>query len=409
MRGGPEARHRRRPRYRVNRLSLSRMRSNLNRLLPLVAVCLGLFSAGLFLEASHAHSQQPLGPNADLRQALTAITPASLRGDLSFLSSDALAGRYTPSAGLDVAANFIASRFRASDLDAPVDGTYFQNADLTAYLKAKSNKHVIPTDGPVQCKNVIGILRGSDPVLRNTYIIVSAHYDHIGTLKTASGLTSEKPTSDDDEIYNGANDDGSGTVSVVALAKAFANLRERPKRSIIFMTFCGEELGLLGSRYYTEHPVVPLKQTIADINLEQVGRSDGDIARGSASLTGFGFTNLGALFEHAAASYGIRIYGDKRGDKYFPASDNYSFAKYGFPDSTLCTAFEFPDYHGLKDEWGKIDYFQMADLDKLTAEVIWTLANSKTAPSWNANNEKTKNFRDAAAVTYEGASIVAAR
>ena len=348
------------------------MRSNLNRLLPLVAVCLGLFSAGLFLEASHAHSQQPLGPSADLRQALTAITPASLRGDLSFLSSDALAGRYTPSAGLDVAANFIASRFRASDLDAPVDGAYFQNADMTAYLKTESNKHVIPTDRPVQCKNVIGILRGSDPVLRNTYIIVSAHYDHIGTLKTASGLTSEKPTSDHDEIYNGANDDGSGTVSVVALAKAFANLRERPKRSIIFMTFCGEELGLLGSRYYTEHPVVPLKQTIADINLEQVGRSDGDIARGSASLTGFGFTNLGALFEHAAASYGIRIYRDKRGDKYFPASDNYSFAKYGVPDSTLCTAFEFPDYHGLKDEWGKIDYFQMADLDKLTAEVIWT-------------------------------------
>jgi Zn-dependent M28 family amino/carboxypeptidase len=385
------------------------MRSNLNRLLPLAAVCLGLFSAGLYLEASHAHSPKPLDPRADLHQALTAITPASLRGDLSFLSSDALAGRYTPSTGLDVAADFIASRFRASDLNAPVDGTYFQDADLTPYLKANPDKHVVRADRPVQCKNVIGILRGSDPVLRNTYIIVSAHYDHIGTLKTASGLTSAKPTSDHDEIYNGANDDGSGTVSVIALAKAFANLRERPKRSIIFMTFCGEELGLLGSRFYAEHPVVPLKQTIADINLEQVGRSDGDISRGSASLTGFGFTSLGALFEHAGESYGIRIYRDQRGDKYFRASDNYSLAKYGVPDSTLCAAFEFPDYHGLKDDWGKIDYFQMADIDKLAAEVVWALANSKTAPSWNANDEKTKSFRDAAAVTYGGASILAAR
>jgi Zn-dependent M28 family amino/carboxypeptidase len=385
------------------------MRSNLNRLLPLAAVCLGLFSAGLYLDASHAHLRQPARPGADLRQALTAITPDALRGDLSFLSSDALSGRYTPSAGLDVAADFIASRFRASGLEAPVHDTYFQNADLTEYLKAEPGKHTIRTDQPVQCKNVIGILRGSDPVLRDTYIIVSAHYDHIGTWKTAAGLTSAKPASDHDEIYNGANDDGSGTVSVIAIAQAFANLRVRPKRSLIFMTFCGEELGLLGSRYYAEHPVVPLKQTIGNINLEQVGRSDGDIKKGSASLTGFDFTSLGALFERAGESYGIRVYQDKRSDKYFRASDNYSFAKYGVPDNTLCAAFEFPDYHGLKDEWPKIDYSQMAQIDKLTAAVVWELANSKTAPSWNANNQKTKLFRDAAAVTYGGASILAAR
>ena len=385
------------------------MRSNLNQLLPLAAVCLGLFSAALYLEASHARSRQPLHSGADLRQALTVITPDSLRGDLSFLSSDALSGRYTPSIGLDVAADFIASGFRATGLEAPVDSTYFQNADLTGYLEAEPGKHTVRADRPVLCKNVIGVLRGSDPVLRDTYIIVSAHYDHIGNLKTASGLTSAKPAGDHDEIYNGANDDGSGTVSVIAIANAFAKLRLRPKRSLIFMTFCGEELGLLGSRYYAEHPVIPLKQTIADINLEQVGRSDGDIKRGSASLTGFDFTSLGALFERAGQTYRVRVYQDRRSDKYFRASDNYSFAKYGVPDNTICTAFEFPDYHGLKDEWGKIDYFQMADIGKLTAEVVWMLANSKTTPSWNANNEKTKLFRDAAAVTYGSASILAAR
>lgn len=395
------------------------MRSNLNQLLPLAAVCLGLFSAGLYLqashpEASHAQSRTCFNRSADLHQALGVITPDSLEGDLAFLSSDALSGRYTPSAGLDVAADFIASRFRASGLDAPVHGTYFQNAELTAYLKEESEKDesqksAIAPGSRVQCKNVIGIIRGSDPKLRDTYIIVSAHYDHIGTRKTASGLTSAKSTDDRDQIYNGANDDGSGTVSVIAIAKALASLKLRPKRSIIFMTFCGEELGLLGSRYYAEHPVVPLRQTIANINLEQVGRSDGDIKRGSISLTGFDFTSLGGLFERAAETYGLKVYGDRRGDKYFRASDNYSFAKYGVPDNTICSAFMFPDYHGLKDEWGKIDYFQMADIDKLTAEIVWDLANSKTTPSWNAKNHKTKAFRDAAAITYGGASILATR
>src|SRR5690242_10437807 len=218
--------------------------------------------------------EKPLRPARSVAKVLTGISPEHLRADLSFLASDALAGRNTPSPGLEAAAAFIASRFRGAGLEAPVNGTYFQTADLTAQVKEAAERHHLQPPGqPVVGRNVIGLLRGSDPKLRDTYIIVSAHYDHIGTLDTAAGRTLEKSDVGNDHIFNGANDDGSGTVSVIALAEAFSRLNIKPRRSIVFIAFCGEEWGLLGSRFYTEHPIFPLKQTIANINLEQVGRT----------------------------------------------------------------------------------------------------------------------------------------
>lgn len=368
-----------------------------------LAASLGLaliFAAALPVGAAHREAQKPLRPDSELRKAMAVITPDSLRSDLSFLSSDALAGRSTPSPGLETAAEFIASRFRAAGLEAPVDGTYFQTADLTPHLKERAERHRPKQEGTVVGRNVIGILRGSDPELKNTYLIISAHYDHIGTLDTAKGLTREKPTNDGDRIYNGADDDGSGTVSVIALSQAFARLKQRPKRSIIFITFCGEELGLLGSRFYAEHPVVPLRQTIANINLEQVGRTDGDIKKGRASLTGFDYTTLGALFTRAGLALGMDVYKDEHSSQYFVASDNYSFAKYGVPDTTICTAFEFPDYHGLKDEWQKIDYPSMAMLDQIVATVAFTVADEKAPPEWSCNVARAARFRKAAVQTY---------
>jgi Zn-dependent M28 family amino/carboxypeptidase len=378
-----------------------RFRSGLTALLPVLAVLIAVSP----LDAAHKKADKPLCPNADLREAMAGITPNSLRSDLSFLSSDALAGRSTPSPGLEAAAEFIASRFRADGLEAPVNGTYFQTADLTPYLKANAERHHKKLEGSVVGRNVIGILRGSDPVLRNTYLIVSAHYDHIGTLETAKGLTREKPTADGDQIYNGADDDGSGTVSVIALAEAFSRLKERPKRSILFVAFCGEELGLLGSRFYADHPVVPLRQTVANINLEQVGRTDGDIKKGRASLTGFDYTSLGTLFERAGKVFGLDVYKDENSGRYFPASDNYNFARYGIPDNTICTAFEFPDYHGLKDEWPKIDYSSMATLDKTVAIVMWEVADDTAVPHWNEKIVQTEKFRKAAMQTYGTESV----
>jgi hypothetical protein len=352
-------------------------------------------------EAGHHRDKKALRPGSELAAVLNQIEPNDLRADLSFLASDALQGRDTPSPGLEAAAEFIASRFRRAGLEPPVNGTYFQTADLTeAATKMAEHVHQQPPTGPVIARNVIGIIRGSDPKLRDTYVIVSAHYDHIGTVDTVRSRTEEKVKESGDKIYNGADDDGSGTVSVVALAEAFARMKHKPKRSIVFIAFCGEELGLLGSRFYVEHPVVPLKQTIAEINLEQIGRTDGDLKRGTASLTGFAFTTLAEMFQRAGQTFAISVVRIKNGDRYFRASDNLNFAKAGIPDSTICTAFEFPDYHGLKDEWPKIDYENMVLINRVVGTVIGRLADLQTVPRWNSNLKETEGYRKAAVQTY---------
>ncbi len=150
----------------------------------------------------------------------------------------------------------------------------------------------------------------------------SAHYDHLGIgPHNGSG----------DRIYNGANDDGSGTVSVIEIASALATLRSRPKRSLVFVTFYGEEHGLVGSRYYVEHPLVPLAKTVADINLEQVGRTDdSDGPRVSAAtVTGYDYSDVGDRLRRAGRAVGVDVVKHPtKSDSYFGASDNAAFARW---------------------------------------------------------------------------------
>jgi hypothetical protein len=163
----------------------------------------------------------------------------------------------------------------------------FESLPLGASDKAVVSIHLgEPVTRPVKVRNVVGLMRGSHPVLKETYIFVTAHYDHVG-IRVAAGDKG-------DHIYNGANDDGSGTVSVVELASALTTLRTRPQRSILFMTFFGEEKGMLGSRYYGRHPVVPIENTVADVNLEQLGRTDDAEGPrvGAAVMTGYGYSDV---------------------------------------------------------------------------------------------------------------------
>ena len=324
----------------------------------------------------------PLSP--PLARVLRNISEDSLRGNLSFLSSDVLEGRWTPSPGLEVAADFIASRLRAANIKPGNGESYFQNATLR-------------TNPPVAARNVVAILPGSDPKLRDTYVIVSAHYDHIGTLATGKRLTRDKTPINGDSIFNGANDDGSGTVSVIEIASAFKKAGYQPRRTVVFLLFCGEELGELGSEYYTKHPIYPLSRTVADINLEQLGRSDSDFGKGHASLTGYGYTTLAPLFEGEAKNSGFTLVRTKSSDAYFEDSDNYSFARAGIPDLTFATSFNFPDYHGLKDEWTKIDFADLVRADRLVTRVIAKVANDRNSPRWHADNPQTEKYRQAEA------------
>jgi hypothetical protein len=304
---------------------------------------------------------------AALRPVLDRISADSLRGHLSFIASDALEGRKTPSRGLDLAAEYIASQFRRAGLEpaGELGKSYFQVAGGQ--------------------KNVIGLMRGSDPVLRDSYVIISAHYDHLGIGEPVDG----------DSIYNGANDDGSGTVSVIEIASALATMKRKPKRSLVFIAWSGEEQGLHGSRYYGSHPVFPLEKTVAMINLELVGRSDSNEGpkKNSASMTGFDFTDMGKIFQAAGRGTGISVYKHEvNSDLFFARSDNQALADAGVPAHTLCVAFEYPDYHRPSDQWDKIDYENMARVDRMIALALVNIANNRVAPKWNAANPKTEKY-----------------
>jgi Zn-dependent M28 family amino/carboxypeptidase len=318
------------------------------------------FGALLFAAATLTPEQQGV---------ISHISADSLRGHLSFLASDLLEGRATPSRGLDLAAEYIAAQFRRAGLEPIGDHDYFQ----TAMLQNGS------------ARNVAGLLRGSDPALADTYVILSAHYDHIGI----------RPNGDD-RIYNGANDDGSGTVSVIEIASALAAAPVHPKRSILFLTFYGEEPGLWGSHYYVDHPLEPLNKTIAEVNLEQIGRTDAKDGRhvGVAFVTGYDYSNMGAILAAAAQPAGVGI-APIKGD-YYERADNLWFARAGVPAHTLAVAAEFSDYHGVGDEWQKIDYANMANVDRAITLGVLQLASDAAPPHWNDSSSVARKYADAA-------------
>ncbi|MEQ1823410.1 MAG: M28 family peptidase [Fimbriimonadaceae bacterium] len=299
----------------------------------------------------------------------------NLQTHVRFLASDELEGRNTPSPGLDKAAQYIADKFKEIGLEPGVGGnSYFQETTFENRTKTISGK----------VSNVIGVLRGSDPVLKETYIIVTGHYDHLG-----------KREGEGDTIFNGANDDASGVSGVIETARALQ--KAKLKRSVIFMTFYGEEKGLVGSNYYCKNPVFPLKQTVVNLNLEQIGRTDDDEGPrvGAFNLTGFDFTDLPRYLEPAAKGAGIKLEKHPRlSDPYFNASDNAAFARAGVPSGTVSTAYSFPDYHQVGDHWDKLDYANMAKVVTAIIAATQAIANAPEPIKW-VESEKTKRYIEA--------------
>ena len=226
----------------------------------------------------------------------------------------------------------------------------------------------------VKLRNVGGVLRGADPDLREQVVMLTAHYDHVGTRGTG-----------DDHIFNGANDNASGTASVVEIAQALAALPERPKRSVLFLALFGEEKGLLGAYYYTRHPLFPLSRTVAEVNLEQMGRTDdkeGPRIR-EISFTGPSYSDLPDTMTEAAKGQHVAVFRKDNADAFFARSDNYAFALAGVVAHTLVVAYEYPEYHAPGDEWQKLDYENMAVADRAVAAGILKLASDVKPPRWS--------------------------
>ena len=308
-------------------------------------------------------------------QNLDGVTPARLRSHVRFLASDLLEGRDSPSRGLDLAAEYIAGEFDKLGLTPGNGEGWFQEFDHTARRGNVAGK----------VRNVIGVLPGSDPKLKGEYIIVSAHYDHLG-----------KRDGEGDRLYNGANDDASGVSGVIETANA---LRAKPpKRTVIFMCFWGEEQGLLGSRAYAKTPVFPLKQTVAMVNLEQIGRTDDSEGPRVAefNVTGYDFSDLADVLRSAAEKEKVKVTKHERNsDAYFFASDNGALASAGVPAHTVSTAYSFADYHKPEDEWQKLDYSNMAKIVRSVARGVEAIGNRKDPIQWNAGNPKASRYLEA--------------
>lgn len=359
-------------------------------------LCLALFSSAIFLQApafAKKAATQAVSMSPAVKETLQRISVDSMRGNLQFLASDLLEGRGTPSRGLDLAADYIAAQFQIAGLEPAGDKGYFQTANWNVIKPAPRVKPGMPAPPvedlsnapPVYVRNVVGVLRGSDPVLKDSYILVTAHYDHLGIRKTPEGM----------QVFNGANDDASGVVSVIELARAFAGMKVRPKRSIVFMTFFGEEKGLVGSRYYGAHPIFPINKTVAGINIEQVGRTDDSEGAQVASVgvTGFDFSDVGAIIAKAGEQTGIRAWKHPvNSDQYFGQSDNQALADQGIPAHTISVAYHFPDYHGAGDDTDKIDFENMAKVNRTVVVAVATIANDTKAPQWDANNPKAAKY-----------------
>jgi Zn-dependent M28 family amino/carboxypeptidase len=179
------------------------------------------------------------------------------------------------------------------------------------------------------------------------------------------------------------------------IAAALSKLKQKPKRSIVFMTVFGEEKGLLGSRYYGRHPIFPIEKTVADVNLEQIGRTDDSEGPqvATCAVTGFDFSDVGEIFKAAGDLVGIKVFKHPtKSDSYFGRSDNQALADQGVPAHTLSVAYEYPDYHRVGDHWDKVDYDNMVKVDRMVALGLLMIANNPIEPKWNEANPKSARY-----------------
>ena len=224
--------------------------------------------------------------------------------------------------------------------------------------------------------NAIGVLRGSDPRAAAEVIMLSAHLDHLGVNEALNG----------DKIFNGADDDASGCVSVLEMARVLA-AGKRPKRTIYFVCFGSEERGGFGSQYFIAHSPVPLEQIVADLTFEMLGRPDAKVPAGTLWLTGFERSNLGPEL----ARQGAALVADPHPEQnFFQRSDNYPLALRGVIAHTVSSFGLHADYHRPSDEIGRIDFpFMTRSLNSLVKPITW-FVNSDFRPTWLPGKAPTR-------------------
>jgi hypothetical protein len=248
-------------------------------------------------------------------------------------------------------------------------------------------------------QNIVGIVEGSDPQLKSSYVAFGAHYDHVGYAegevtrgdngaRRAGAPGRVTPGAEDDRIWNGADDDGSGTVAIMALAKAFAE-GAKPKRSLLFVWHAGEERGLWGSKYFADYPTVPMDAIVAQLNIDMIGRNRDDKASEADTVYLVGSDRISSELHalnraaNAAAAKPLTLnyeFNDPTDlEQLYYRSDHYSYAAKGVPIIFFTTGLH-PDYHANTDEVSKIEFDKMARITQMVYETGARLANLDHAP-----------------------------
>ena len=238
-------------------------------------------------------------------------------------------------------------------------------------LPSLADLDTIPLERRRNAVNVVGMIPGTDPVLKNEVVLVLSHYDHLGMRTPA--------TPGGDSVYNGADDDAAGTVAVLEVARLLKKAGT-PKRTLVFANMTGEETGLIGTNWFIAHPVFPLTQIVAGFEIEMIGRPDSLAGGpGKAWLTGYERSTMGDMLKQ----YGIAIVPDIRPTQsFFTRSDNIGLARRGIVAHTLSTFNLHTDYHQLSDDVDKIDFDHMTGVIHSAAEAVRHLADGPK-PEWH--------------------------
>ena len=300
---------------------------------------------------------------------MNTITSNELKTHLTVISSDEMEGRDTGSKGQKKAGLYLINQYKSNNVVFPKDAKNYTQTIPKAYLKYKYDHKFGDSE------NICAFIEGSEKP--DEILVISAHYDHIGI--------------EDGKIFNGADDDGSGTVALLEIAQAFQlakNEGNGPKRSILFLHVTGEEHGLHGSRFYTENPLFPLKNTITDINIDMIGRRD-DFHKDTNDYlyvigSDFLSSDLFNIIENANKNFvNIKLdykYNSKTdSERFYYRSDHYNFAKNNIPSVFLFNGVH-ADYHKATDEVSKIEFDALTKRTKLAFVIAWDLANRENRP-----------------------------
>ncbi|MBD3581378.1 M28 family peptidase [Flavobacterium selenitireducens] len=323
-----------------------------------------LILGAALLALSCKSTKGDLNSEATVTKYMNTITSAELKKHLTIIASDEMEGRETGSEGQKKAGRYMIDQYKADKISFPKGASDYYQKVPAAFLNAKRN------EGLPDSENIWAFIEGTEKP--DEIVVISAHYDHIG-MKNG-------------QVYNGADDDGSGTVALMEIAQAFQKAKKDgygPKRSVLILHVTGEEHGLHGSRYYSENPLFPLAKTVADVNIDMIGRRDEPHAKSNNYIYVIGADRLSSDLDKIVRETNEKFvkldldfkFNDRNDpNRFYNRSDHYNFAKHGIP-SVFFFSGVHEDYHKPGDEVEKIEWDALLKRSQLAFVTAWEIAN----------------------------------